>query len=154
MTSATIRVFQAAVMIAAVFGAPLRAQHGEQPGIVVPLRAVVTPAADGESLELSGTLAVASQISIEADGTKVLSYTFTSAGTARGVTSRDTYDISGQGVERFALDVELPADRGFTASFTATGKDKSHRFSVVVHASLDIDDTLTAAVVTAIDSKR
>lgn len=153
MTTATVRVFRAALLIAAVLGSPLSAQNNEQTGVVIPLRTVVTPASDGESLELSGTLAVESQKTIEADGTTIVSYRFMSAGTARGQTSKATYDISGHGVERFALDVELPADRGFTASFTATGRDKSHRFSVVVRASLDADGRLTAAAVTEIVSK-
>ena len=152
MTSATVRVFGAALLIAAVFGSRLAAQNDEQTGVVIPLRTVVTPASDGESLELSGTIAVRSQITTEADGTTVVLYSFTSAGTARGQTSKATYDISGHGVERFAMDVELPADRGFNASFTATGRDKSHRFSAVVRASLDADGRMAAAVVTEIVS--
>ena len=60
------------LLMAAIFGPPLAAQDDEQTSVIIPLRSVVTPAPDGESLELNGTLAVGSRMTTAADGTKVV----------------------------------------------------------------------------------
>lgn len=151
--SAIVRVLRAVVLLAAVFDAPLAAQDDQQASVTIPLRSVVTPLSAGESLELSGTLTVGSYITTAEDGTRFVSYTFMSQGTAVGQISKATYDISGTGGDRVSLDVELPADRGFSASFTAIAADKRHRFGVLLRATLDAEGRLTAATVTEIVSQ-
>lgn len=152
MIKSTFRSFAAALGTVAIFGASnLAAQEGGgPPTLTAPVSQVVTPAGGGEALKVEGSVTVSAEVTATADGSRLVSYSFTWMGSAVGQASGNKYEIAGGGSERTPLDVPLPADVGLNTRFTASSGATAHRFSVLLQGSIKEDGTLASIVVRTI----
>ena len=150
MIKSTFRSFAAALGTVAIFGASNFAAQEGPPAITVPLSQVVTPAGGGEALKVEGSVTVSAEVTVTADGSRLVSYSFTWMGSAVGQASGNKYEIAGGGSERTPLDVPPPVDVGLNTRFTASNGATAHRFSVLLQGSIKEDGTLASIVVRAI----